>query len=322
MLTPEERELMEREAHAVHALLNRVPERSPPPHLKRAILDALPPRTRHAPEIAVGTSWFARIRSSLSQLNLAARQMEEFAMSKKALIIGTTAVAFVAIIGGAVIEFSPTGGEGGTIGGGDEISGVQRASRYRGRAMSASDVTIANPEISILFQNQDILTLVKSDVFREAMNNEAFRELQSSESFRALLNNESYRALLSSESYRLLESNESYRALMANDAARALFLSESYRELANNEAYRLLENNEAFRAVQSSEAFRLAMANESFRVMMANESFRVMMANDAFRAVMANDAFRSLQASDAFRSLARSASASEAFMSEAMRVQQ
>jgi hypothetical protein len=46
------------------------------------------------------------------------------------------------------------------------------------------------------------------------------------------------------------------------------------------------------------------------------------MASEAYRTVMANEAFRTLQNSEAFRSLARSAQASEAFMTEANRTAQ
>ena len=46
------------------------------------------------------------------------------------------------------------------ITGGDEagsIGGVEQAARYKGRAMTAADVTLENPEIQALFQNDQIL---------------------------------------------------------------------------------------------------------------------------------------------------------------------
>ena len=107
--------------------------------------------------------------------------------TKKALIIGTSVVAVIAIVGSIAIDYPPGGGEAGTIG------GVQQAARYRGRPMTPEDVNISNPEIATLFQNQEIVTLVKSEAFREAMSNEAFRSLQSNEAYRELMSSDAYR---------------------------------------------------------------------------------------------------------------------------------
>ena len=87
---------------------------------------------------------------------------------EKDLIVATTAVAVIAIIGHAWWDIQPSVFDAGTIGAGDGMSGVQQAGRYKGRRPS-DDVTLSNPEIQALFQNDQILKLVQSDVFREVM---------------------------------------------------------------------------------------------------------------------------------------------------------
>lgn len=258
-------------------------ERQPPPHLKRAILAALPapPQPNRFWNVIGDLSWAIHGGGS---------------MNRKALIIGTSAVAVIAIIGSLVVGFPPGSNDvAGTIGGTDPgVSGVQQASRYRGRTMTQADVTLQNPEIQALFQNDQVLRLVKSDVFREAMRDEAFRSLQQSDAYRAIMQNEAYRQLQQSEAYR------------------AIMQSEAYRQLAAMDAFRQLEAQGAFRQAQSAEAMR--QINQS-------EAYRQIQAMDAFRQLQMSDAFRQLQASETFRALTRSAQLSEAFLSEAMRAE-
>lgn len=337
------------ELTALAAQLSAAGERAPPPGLRHAILERYATQSRASPAAAPHRSGLAAlVQSVVSQLKSIPTLLEE-TMAKKALIIGTTAVAVIAIIGYSIGGYPPSGSEIGTIGAGDEISGVQRASRYRGRTMNESDVSLTNPDIQLIFQNHEVLTLVKSDVFREAMNNDAFRELQSNEAFRELMrgdafrelmkgeafrelmNNEAFRELANSEAFRDLAKSEAFRELASSEAFRELQSSDAFRELANNEAFRELQkseafrelaNNDAFRAAMNNEAFRDAMSMDAFREAMSNDAFREAMSNDAFREVMSNDAFRELQKNDAFRELSRNAQLSEVFMNLAMRSQQ
>ena len=321
---PEARALAS-ELRELSGVLGGVEQREPPPALRGAILDAVG-QPRVSPHAA--SAWVVLVefvRTSLVQFRSATIRMETAMATKKAFLIGSSAVAAIAIIGFVAIGYPPNGNEVGTIGGltpSDSIGGVQQASRYRNRAITERDITISNPEIQVLFQNHEILTLVKSDVFREAMNNEAFRSLQSNEAFRAAMAMESFRQLMASESFRAMMSSEAFRAAQAQDAFRAAQNTEAARAAQNTEAYRALQANESFRALMASESFRAAMANESFRAVMNNDAFRAAMANESFRAVMANDAFRQLNASEAFRAISRSAQLSEVFMNEAMRAAQ
>lgn len=348
------------ELRALAGVLGRVEEREPPQRMRQAILDTVGQgRAANAspePE-SLWTIASAAVRWVGGQWSKVTSLTEEAMFTKKGLVLGTTTVAAVAIVGALVVGYPPSGGEVGTIGvGSDSITGVQQASRYRGRSMSASDVSLSNPEIQVLFQNHEILRLVKSDVFRSAMQNDAFRELQANEAYRELMANEAYRQLLASEFYRELMASEAYRELMASEAYRELLANEFFRELQSqdafrnlqssdamralqaNDAFRALQSNElfrelmasdafraamssdAFRAVMANDAFRAAMNSDAFRAAMANDAFRAAMANDLFRQLMANDVFRQLQANDAFRALSRSAAASEAFLTEANRV--
>jgi hypothetical protein len=86
------------------------------PHLRRAILDALP-----QPALAMTESkWMTPrevFRWSLLHLKLGAERLEETIMTKKAMLIGGAVVATVIVIAGIVTGFPPGSREPGTIGG-------------------------------------------------------------------------------------------------------------------------------------------------------------------------------------------------------------
>jgi hypothetical protein len=304
-------------------LIDQVGEREPSPHLKQAILDALPLPARAASRAESGSLTPRTIlRWSVLQLRLATERMEEALMTRKTMLLGGTALAIVLVIVTLVTGFPPGNGGAGTIG------GVEQASRYRGRAMTQADVTVKNPEVQALFQNHDILRVVTSDAFREAMQSSAFRELQASEAFRNLMASESYRELLASEAARELMASESfrelmataaYRELMASEAARELMASAAYRELMTSEAARELMATAAYRELMASEAFRELQASEASRELLASESFRELMASAAFRELMASESSRELMASASFRELMASASFRELMASETYR---
>lgn len=288
MLNREQLELIQREFDDANTpeegkAFRSLMEVEPPAHLRRAILESLPLPARTSPHPFV--RWIR------SQWSLLTAFMEETFMTRKTMIYGGAALAIVLVIASVVTDFPPLRGTAGTIGG--NPAGVQQASRYRGRTMTSADVTLDNPEIKALLQNDRILRLVQSEAFRELMENEAFRSLQQSEE---------YRALQESEAFRDLQQSEEYRALQESDASRAVLSTEAYRELAESEAYREVMESEAYRELMESEAYHDVMETE------------------AFRALFMSDAFRLLQESEAFRAIARDAQMSEAFMTEAARV--
>jgi hypothetical protein len=314
--TPEERaafrSLMEEHPEArvlaaelrqVTRLLNGVGEREPPPHLRRAILAALPAPARASPE--------SLVRRAVSRLRLITAHMEEAIMTRKTMIYGAAALAIVIAVASLVTGFPPLGGTAGTIGG--DIPGVQQAARYRGRAMTQADVTLDNPEVKALLQNDQILRLVQSKGFRELMNNAAFRQLQSSEAYHELMSSEAYHELMSNEVYHELMSNELYHELMS---------SEAYHELQSSEAYRELMSNELYHELMSSELFRELHSSEAYHELMSNEVYYELMSSELFRELQSNEALRQLQNSELFRALSQNAELSEAFMSEAMRAVQ
>ena len=281
----------------VTQLFDQVEAREPPPHLKQAILDALPQPARASRTIESG--WMTRLR-------LFTERTEVAIMSRKAMLISGTVAAIVIVVAARMVGFPPTGGEAGTIG------GVAPAARYKGRAMTQADVTLQNPEIAALLQNHEVLRLVQSDVFREAMQDEAFRTLQSSEAYRQVMASDAYRQVMDNEAYRQLLDNEAFRQLQAQGSSEAQ-ATDAMREVMASDAYRQLMDNEAFRALQE---------NEAFRALQENEAFRQLQASDAFQQLQASDAFRELQSAEAFRALSRSAALSDQFMREAMRVSQ
>src|SRR6266516_2899309 len=254
---------MAAELRRVAALFGQVAEREPPARLKRAILDALPQPARASPG--------ALLRWAAQGLRFVTKSMEEPIMTKKALLIGSAAAAVVIVVAGILTGFPPGSRDAGTIG------GVQPAARYHGRVMADSDVSLKNPEIQALFQNDKVLQLVRSDVFRQAMQNQAFRHLMASDAFRQILasdafrhlmENDFYRSLLADDAFRLVMENDLYRSLLADDAFRAVMENDLYRQVLASDAFRTLEAAEAFRALAQSQALSQAFMREAMRAQM------------------------------------------------------
>jgi len=290
------------ELREVGQLFERVGERAPPPRLKRAILAAL--QTPHVEMPQSISRWFAVLLQSTTE------RLEEMVMTKKAILIGATAVAIV-IAGAYVVTGYPRlGGAAGTIG--DSISGVQPAARYHGRALTQGDVTLDNPQIAALFQNHDVLNLVKSDAFREVMKSDAFHMLQQNGAFREILSTQAFHMVMQGDAYREIMKSDAYREVMKSDPSRE----------AQSHAWRELQANAAFQALQSNPSFQALQANQTFRAMQSDASFQALMASNSFQSVMAKDAMHVLQASQLFRDVAQNAQLSQAFLSEANRFQQ
>src|SRR5688572_19537267 len=115
------------------ALFREVPDRAPPPRVVRVIHNAMPLNSRASPRAGHAQGSTQTItRWIIQQWNGVTNLMEESMLTKKALIIGTTAVAVIAIVGWAVVGYSPSIFDAGTIGAGDSLSGVQQAGRYKG----------------------------------------------------------------------------------------------------------------------------------------------------------------------------------------------
>ena len=354
---PEARTLAEG-LHELSVVLGNVKDEAPPAHLRRRVLDALPARASPTtPSLwMVALSFVPR---SMSSFRLPTLRLEESMATKKGILIGSTAVAAVAIIAAGMMGYPPANGVFGTIGGNDttSIAGVQQAGRYRGAKISEKDITLANPEVKVIFQNHEVLNLIKSDAFRAAMKDEAFRSLQSNDAFRSLMADEAFRSLMASDEFSALQKSEAFRALQANELFRkalssdamrsaqrsaqntdlarsaqrsaqnneffrSMMASDAFRALQDNELFRSLQSNDAFRAALSNDAFRAAMSSDFMRAAMANDAFRAVMANDAYRAAMSSDAYRSLQSAELFRAVSRSAQLSDEFMRQAMRAQQ
>src|SRR5438034_688533 len=222
------------ELRRVAALFGQVAEREPPARLKRAILDALPQPARASPG--------ALLRWAAQGLRFVTKSMEEPIMTKKALLIGSAAAAVVIVVAGILTGFPPGSRDAGTIG------GVQPAARYHGRVMADSDVSLKNPEIQALFQNDKVLQLVRSDVFRQAMQNQAFQHLMASDAFRQILASDAFRHVMENDFYRRLMADEAFRALQASDAFRTLEAAEAFRALAQSQALSQAFMREAMRA--------------------------------------------------------------------------
>ena len=265
---------------SLDSLFGQVPERAPHPRVMQAIHQQVSQHQK-VPKQSV-SDWI------VEQWNGVTNLMGEFMLTKKVLIVATTAVAAIAIIGQAVVGYQPSVFDAGTVGAKEDgISGVQQAGRYKGRTMTEKDVTLSNPEISAIFQNDQIVKLVQSETFREAMRDPAFRQVQSSEAFRVMLASDAYRQIMSSEAYRELLSSDAFRQIMSNDA---------YRQIMSNDAYRQLTASDAYARLWSSDAYRLLLSNDSYRQLYSNEAYRqVLASSESYRQLTSSEAYRQLK---------------------------
>jgi hypothetical protein len=326
---------MAAELRRVATLFAQVAEREPPARLKRAILDALPQPARASPG--------ALLRWAAQKLRLVSKPTEEAIMTRKAVLIGSAVVAIVIVVAGIITGFPPLGRDAGTIG------GVEPAARYHGRVMTEADVSLKNPEIQALFQNDQILHLVRSDAFRQVMQNQAFHALMASDAYRQIAASQAYQQLMASQAYQQLMASQTYQQLMASQAFRdlqanaayqqlmarqafrdlqanaayqQLMASQAYQQLMASQAFRDLQANAAYQQLMASQAYQQLMASQAFRDLQANAAYQQLMASQAYRDVVASQAFRDLQAHETFRALAQSRVLSQAFMREAMAIQQ
>lgn len=332
---PEARALMN-SLESLDALFREVPDRAPAPRVRLEILNAMSRNSRPSPKTRAQrttiSSW------ATQQWNGVSNFMEELMSTKKVLIAATTAVAAIAIIGQVIVGYKPSVFDAGTVGAKNGMSGVQKADRYKGRELTKADVTLSNPEVSSLFQDDKVLKLVKSDAFHQLMNTEAFHELQSSEAFQHVASTEAFQQVMANEAALNVLSSEAFHEVMTNDALREVLTNDAAytagqkvsqneaahdvaQQIAQNDALHTIMANEAFRELLANESARELLSSEAFHQLFANEAFRELLNNDAFHAVLANEAFRELESSEMFQAISREQSLSELFLNEAGRQQ-
>ncbi|HUQ20680.1 MAG TPA: hypothetical protein VM099_13780 [Gemmatimonadaceae bacterium] len=327
------------------ALFGQVPAREPSPRVRQQIQNAMSLNSRASRKVEQKTTQ-SLVGWAIQQWNGVTNLMEKSMLTKRVMIGATTAVAVVAIIGYLVVDYKPSVYDAGTVGATSGMSGVQKADRFRGRTMTEKDITLSNPAISTLLQDDKVLKLVQSEAFHDALNNDAFRNLVNSNAFHDLANNKVFHDLLNNDAFHdlaandaaafnvlLVASNEASRGgvnanelsrggVQANDAARNGVLSaEAYRNVVNSQAYHDIMSNAVFHDLAANPSFHDLLANPSFHDLLANPSFHDVLNNDAFLMVLNNDAFHDLQNSDAFMAIAHDANLSDLFLNEAAHVQ-
>ena len=323
---PDARALMT-SLQSLGALFDEVPDRDPPPRVRLKIQNAMSRNSQRTTKTI--TSW------ATQQWNGVTNFMGELMLTKKVLIVATTAVALIAIIGEVVVGYKPSVFDAGTIGAKNGMSGVQQATHYKGRTLTKADVTLSNPEISALFQNDKVLTLIKSDAFHKLMHDNAFRELEQSDAFQQLLSSDAFQNVLKNDAERDMLSSDAFYDVMKDDALHEALSSElahdaahqdiSHQEISHDisqsEALREVTQSDAFRDIQKNDAARDMLASEAFHEMFANDAFRDVLKDDAFYAVLQNDAYHALLSNEMFREITHDQSLSELFLAEAMHQQ-
>jgi hypothetical protein len=289
------------------ALFRKVPEHAPPLGLEQRIHQEMEAKARRPRQAGRPPGRTQSVTRWVVQWWAGVRNLTEELMQTKTVLIGAAAaVALIAVIGHFTVGYPPSLRDAGTIGAigaTDPIPGVQQAGRYRGRRMTEADVTLSNPEVQALFQDDKVLTLVQSDLFRTVMRNESFRTLQSNAAYQALQSNADFKALQSNADFKALQSNAEFKALQSNADFKAL------------------QSNAAFKALQSNADFKALQSNAEFKALQSNAEFKALQSNAAYQALQSNAAYQMLAASQTFRTLARDQAASEAFLSEAMRME-
>ena len=250
---------------SLDALIREVPDREPPPAGKQAVYNAVSMNSRASPKdvqmqepTQTITQWAAQQWNGISNF------MEELMLTKKVLLGATTAVAVVAIAGYLVVGHQPSIFDAGTIG---DMGGVQQAARYHGAKKTDADVTLTDPQIQTLLQNDKVLTLIRSEVFRDVMHNDALR------------------GVMMSDAFRNLSANQTFRDLMGNN---------QFRDLMNNAHFRDLMGSSQFRDLMGSSQFHDLMGNSQFHDLMASGQFHDLMGNSQFRDLMGNSQFHDL----------------------------
>ena len=271
LLTQPEAQAFMASLRDLDTLLRKVPRHAPPPGLAPLIRQGMSPKpvsSRRAERGFGGaksaTGWFGQQWAGIRNLT------EEIMQTKTVLIGAAAAVAAIAVIGHFVVGYPPSTSDAGTIGAGtigasDTISGVQQAGRYRGRAMNEGDVTLSNPEIQALLQDDKVLALVQSDVFRTLMRDESFRQLQNDAAYQALQKDAAYLALQKDAAYMALQKDAAYQALQKDAAYMALQKDAAYQALQKDAAYQALQKDAAYQALRMDETFRMLQAKEAAR---------------------------------------------------------
>ena len=308
-------------------LFGQVSDRAPSASLVSSLRRVVAPKPIAQPQQSIN-------RWAVQQWNGISTFMGELMSTKKVLLGATTAVALIAIIGYAIVVYPPSGNDAGTIG------GVQKADRYRGRTLTEADITLSNPAVKQLFQNDKVLALVKSDKFRRAMHDKGFKELLASEVYHDLTNNEIYHDVSSNETFHDLTNNEVFHDLV-NDQAfhdwlnkedashdvthdevlHDLTNSEVFHGELNNQAGQELLNNEAFHELLNSDAGIALLNSEAFHDILNNEVYLAVLNNEVFFDILNSDAMHDLQSSELFQNVLHDASLTEVFLNEANQAQ-
>ena len=332
------------------AIFRKVPDHAPPPGLRPLIHQAMSStatRSRRTGRTHGNTP--AVSRWIVQQWNSVRNLTEELMQTKTVLIGAAAAIAVVAVIGHFTVGYPPSVFDAGTIGASDSIVGVQQAGRYRGRTMTDADVSLSNPEVQALFQDDKVLKLVQSDVFRTIMRDESFRALQTNAAYQALQKDADYAALQKDAAYAALQKDAAYMALQKDAAWQALQSNAEYQQLSRDETFRMLQakgvdrqalekdaaytalqkdaaymalqKNAAWQALQKNAAWQALQKNAAWQALQSNAAYMALQKNAAYQALQSDNAFRMLQATETFRMLARDQAASEAFLTQAMRME-
>ncbi len=219
------------------ALFRKVPEHAPPLGLEQRIHQEMESKARRSRQAGRPPGRTQSVTRWVVQWWAGVRNLtEELMQTKKVLIGAAAAVALIAVIGHFTVGYPPSFRDAGTIGATDGITGVQQAGRYQGRTMTEADVTLSNPEVQALFQDDKVLTLVQSDLFRKVMRDESFRALQSNAAYQALQSNADFKALQSNADFKALQSNADFKALQSNADFKALQSNAEFKALQSNAA--------------------------------------------------------------------------------------
>lgn len=233
-------------------------------------------------------------------------------MNKKTtFILGAVAIAACLILVASLTGFPPDRADTvGTIGAtdgaatGGEIEGVEAADRYRTDQIDEADVTLDDPEIQELLQNDEVLKVVNDPTFQRTMQNDLARAtLTGDNAFSRALQRSSQnpdlaRALARTQVGDLdrsmsateiatfarstFDSPELQAKVQSNpDLARALKANADLARAINDSA-------ELSRAVATSDVLQRTLANRQVMALMASPDFGRMVQTQGFERMVMN----------------------------------
>lgn len=230
-------------------------------------------------------------------------------MSRNSLfILGAAAVAVVLVVVLTIFGFPPSDrdvvGTMGAAPGEASIEGVEQANRYRASQVTETDLTLDDPEIQMLLQDDEVLEVLQSPEFQNAISDDALRLALAEPSFKkAITNDERLREALGRT---MLERTEQRHVEFNRSQLERTMGSDLAREIAHNDALTrtLAANDDLARAIAANEDLARALSrNEQMQDVFANRTALEILSRTQFQMIAQRPGFNRATESQFLRTM-------------------